>query len=883
MGLGIVRVLFIFLVVAGVCCAVQNGDRVLTGNETSHGGGEVFKAMLFPWFCQFLGIGTLFIISRWLPELPYTAVLFLEGVIIGVCFQRLGLEHGSELGESIVYWINIDPELLLLAFLPGLLFGDSLHVNWHLFKGAFLQNIWLAFPGVLLGTYLTALVGMYVLPYNWSFSLAMTMGAILSATDPVAVTALLSEVGAPPRLRMIIQGESMLNDGAAIVFFTIFGKIYLYEQDPSLGQNVSVGEGFLLFFRMALGGAAIGIAFAFATIATLAVMNRKLEAQDTIMQISLTFTSAYLSYYVAEVLCHTSGVLAVVFCGVITSEFGLPLVHHRNTLEEVWGMVEHLLNSLLFVLGGVVWGNVISDTEHKFSGTDWGYLILLFVLVIVIRAVLIALSYPFIANVGLKTNVRECTFMVWGGLRGAVGIALALSLDNDVREQLDPATSQQARRNVSLVFAFVGGVACLTLVVNGTTSGYILDKLQLTATSKARLQVIQSLHHAIRLNIIEEYVRVVSRCRFKCTDLDVIKAHVSLLSDMSAADIAQAEDNLVKDGEVKLSGCAVEEKYADETVEVALENMKSSPSSPRGVCIRSPASSSDQTTPIHPGRRALLTRENSRKGVAKQALPQESCDKMKDIVLRQQGRTRFKRASSSMDLASYTDRLTGYREVFIALLRSAFWELIEDGAIEKDSFITYACLQSLDMAADNVSKNRPLHDWSRSKFLSNQLEMSIEVHLKTFCTTGHTKKEIIAAQTTRQRLLFALAFQQAHKIAERELIIQYRDEHGASCVEEETVLNESKMERAKAQEIIEAADHELLQQVVSHITCSKLLSKQGAQIMHLQEKGLLKEKEAGLMFKIVTSDISHVNLCHYGSHKPDEYKTHRQEHSSCCC
>jgi len=176
-------------------------------------------------------------------------------------------------------WSNINGEVILLVFLPGLLFWDALDVNFRLFCVSFSQLITMAFPMVLAGATLTACVAFYIFPYDWSWMLCMTFGSILSATDPAAVAALLKEVGAPPRLKMHISGESMLNDGSAVVFYTVFSNIFLSELGIGLGETYSVGEGFALFFRMSLGGAAVGIAFGFGLVALLFHLNRRLDLE----------------------------------------------------------------------------------------------------------------------------------------------------------------------------------------------------------------------------------------------------------------------------------------------------------------------------------------------------------------------------------------------------------------------------------------------------------------------------------------------------------------------------------------------------------------------------------------------------------------------------
>lgn len=113
-----------------------------------------------------------------------------------------------------------------------------------------------AFPMVLFGTFLTAIVGKFMFPFNWSWDLSMTFGAILSSTDPISVAGLMKTLGAPPRLQMHISGESLLNDGAAVLFFNIFSSRYFAQMGiEGFGKKVGWLEGFIQFFRLSLGGA----------------------------------------------------------------------------------------------------------------------------------------------------------------------------------------------------------------------------------------------------------------------------------------------------------------------------------------------------------------------------------------------------------------------------------------------------------------------------------------------------------------------------------------------------------------------------------------------------------------------------------------------------
>ena len=295
----------------------------MTGNEEEE--IEPSTAVVFPCFVEALGLLVFFILSRWITVLPYTAVMFVLGVGMGIGATRTGLD--DELSVSIGMWSGINSEVLLLVFLPGLIFKDALHINFHLFTASLSQILLLAFPMVLAGTVLTACVAFYIFPYDWSWNLAMTFGSILSATDPVAVAALLGEVAAPPRLTMHITGESMLNDGSAMVFFNIFSGLFLAElKIKGLGEEVTLAEGFKSFFRLSLGGTCIGVAFAMGLISILYFLDRRLNNENNVVQVAATVTTAYLTFYVSEVSSGCSGVIATVICGIVTSAFGKRLL-----------------------------------------------------------------------------------------------------------------------------------------------------------------------------------------------------------------------------------------------------------------------------------------------------------------------------------------------------------------------------------------------------------------------------------------------------------------------------------------------------------------------------------------------------------------------------
>ena len=162
---------------------------------------QVWLAILWPCLMLILGVGGYWFLSRYFSMFPITALMFLLGMVTGLVAAATR-QSNNAFTQSALMWEDINPELLLMTFLPGLLFGDAFGLNVSMLKDAWLQCFIMAFPLVLVGTGLTALVGVYVLPFGWNIWLALTWGSILSATDPVAVSSLLKECGAPPRLKV---------------------------------------------------------------------------------------------------------------------------------------------------------------------------------------------------------------------------------------------------------------------------------------------------------------------------------------------------------------------------------------------------------------------------------------------------------------------------------------------------------------------------------------------------------------------------------------------------------------------------------------------------------------------------------------------------------
>lgn len=310
-------------------------------------------------------------------------------------------------GESIIQWIDIDAELLLFVFLPPLIFGEAMSLNWYHAKGALIQSMILAGPGVLIGAALTGCLAKGFFP-TWGWNLAMTFGAILSATDPVAVVALLKSAGASPKLTIIIVGESLLNDGTAMVLFEVFNTALNGTKYTFLGITA-------YFITATIGSIVFGVIIGFLTLHWLKTANRSLSEIDVLVQIAITLCSAYMTFFVAQHTLGISGVIACCGAGIVLARLAPPIILSHETMHHVWGMIEWAFNTMIFLLAGLIIGDRVF---HQVNVLDWFFLLVLYVFLFIIRALVIAMHYPLVSTLGWKCTFPEAIFMCWGGLRG---------------------------------------------------------------------------------------------------------------------------------------------------------------------------------------------------------------------------------------------------------------------------------------------------------------------------------------------------------------------------------------------------------------------------------------------------------------------------------
>ena len=254
-------------------------------HESEEHDESIDQILLLAPFCLFLGnIIRHLCIELKLP-FPYTVLLLLLGLLLGLLEDNFSM---GLLGEAINSIKHMSPHLLLGAFVAPLVFESAFNTEYHIIRREFGQSLILAGPGVILNCIFAGIFCHYIFPYSWSWEQAISFGAIVSATDPVAVVSLLRDLGASKRLATLIEGESLLNDGSAFVIFTI-AMAFVKGEDPTGAQVVAQ------FCQLTFGGVLLGILFGIA-----AVWWLRFVFNDERLEIVITLISCYLCFHVCE-------------------------------------------------------------------------------------------------------------------------------------------------------------------------------------------------------------------------------------------------------------------------------------------------------------------------------------------------------------------------------------------------------------------------------------------------------------------------------------------------------------------------------------------------------------------------------------------------------
>ena len=379
------------------------------------------------------------------------AFLLLIAAIVAILSRRLRLPYATGLvaagmGLSLLPFapaINITKDLIFTVLLPPLIFEAAFRIPWKALRRDLAVIVVLATLGVLLAAAVTAF-GMYYLA-GWQWLSCAIFGVLIAATDPVSVIAIFREAGAHGRLLLLVEAESLFNDGTAAVAFAVVTAF-------AAGQGVAPLMVPPMAIEMIGGGVLAGAAVA---VLALALTGR---TQDHLVEITVTTVAAYGSFLLADHF-DLSGVLATLTAGLImgNSRPGVVSVRGREAVLAFWEYAAFIANSLVFLMIGI-------RTASRDLLVYWAASLAAILLVTLGRAVAIYPCCALFARSRLRVAMRQQHILFWGGLRGALALALALGLPPEV-----PARQEV----ITVSFA----VVAFSIFVQGLTAKPLLHKL----------------------------------------------------------------------------------------------------------------------------------------------------------------------------------------------------------------------------------------------------------------------------------------------------------------------------------------------------------------------------------------------------------------------
>lgn len=384
--------------------------------------------------------------------------LLLGAVVIGILARRMRVPYavalvlgGLLIEESHVTNVpQVDPAVVLFAFLPPLLFDAAFRIDARELRQYLRPVLLLAVPGVVAMTLIVG--GICAVALGLPLPVALLFGSLVATTDPVAVIAILKEMALPARLIIIPEAESLMNDGMAITLYTGIGDVI--ETGMASLASLSV-----LFLREVGGGLVVGVLLGFL------VAHLSTTIEDHLIEMMLSVVLAYGSYLAADGL-GASGALACVAAGIIQGTYGRSIGMSERTsqlLNNLWEFLGFFANAILFLLVGL-------SVDLQGLIDNAGAIAVAIASVLVARVIVVEGVSLLMGRGESATPFGERFLLIWAGLRGAVTVALALGLPDSTPE-----------RDLLIHMAF--GVVLFTLIAQGLTMPLVVRRLGLVPAS----------------------------------------------------------------------------------------------------------------------------------------------------------------------------------------------------------------------------------------------------------------------------------------------------------------------------------------------------------------------------------------------------------------
>ena len=380
---------------------------------------------------------------------PYTIGLVIIGMLLGIAAEYLDF-------LTPVLGVDLTRDLIMYVLLPVLVYEAAINIKLPALIKELVPVMMLAVVGVVLSTLLVAWILNSLSPLGMVG--ALLFGALISATDPVAVIALFKEVKAPERLSLLMDAESLFNDATAIV---MFGIVLAFIQVGGVFDNNLLLDSVLNFFYVFFGGILVGAVLGFAMLFML-----KVSRGIPFVQIAHTTILAFGSFIIADYLFELSGVMSVIAAGIITRTYGRKAMAEYTQLYIVpyWEFMAFVANSFIFLLLGLKEDLLFRDLDKLLSVLP--ILMLAVAAVLLARFAVIYLLIPVSNRLpgSNPVDARSRVIMFWGGLRGVVPVALMLSIPDSIAEK-------------PMIIHMTLMVILFSLLVQGTTIEWLMARL----------------------------------------------------------------------------------------------------------------------------------------------------------------------------------------------------------------------------------------------------------------------------------------------------------------------------------------------------------------------------------------------------------------------
>lgn len=426
---------------------------------------------------------------------PYTIGL----VLLGMGLYGLGVATGTEQTGtgllprffnalpdfSVLQRIHLTPNFILYILLPTLVFDAALNMDSRLLFKNIIPILTMAVPGIIVAIAITGGLMYWLTPLD--LNSALLFGALISTTDPVAVIALFKEIGAPERLNMLVDGESLFNDATAIVAFDIIKGIAIVAAAagtvaPTWTLSVA-GTALGQFLFVFLGGALLG-----AFVGWLMIQVIRLANKDPLLEIAFSTVVAYAAFIMANDYLGLSGVMAAVGAGMVINYYSTTRISAatQQYMRQFWGYASFLANSFIFLLLGLTEIFLIKETGRLY--VIIGAIVAAILSVLIARIVIVVGGcslYNLFTKPQNKIDGRNQAVMIWGGLRGALPIALAVSLPADFPGR-------------DFILQYTIAIVLFSLLIQGTTIKKLMSWLKLNQPSlRERISSLNAIDAAV--------------------------------------------------------------------------------------------------------------------------------------------------------------------------------------------------------------------------------------------------------------------------------------------------------------------------------------------------------------------------------------------------